>query len=108
MATSLQQIEIDGRSIWVEVSDITAPVTSEFSNTSNTVLENASEALQSLNIADTLRTLVGPVHAALQDMKPQEITVELGLGFSVKGNLFVATGEGSANLKVSAKWKMDP
>ena len=112
MANSLQQIEIGGRTIWVEVTDIESranrPANAEFANTSNSGLGTAAEVLTKVDIRDTLQALVTPVHDALMALAPKEATVELTLGFAIKGNLFVTAGEGNASLKVTAKWAFDP
>ena len=35
-----------------------------------------------------------------QDMVLEKAEVEIGIGFSAEGNIFIASGKGSANLKV--------
>lgn len=112
MANSLQQIEIGGRTIWVEVTDIQSQGNKSthlgFANTANPGPAAAVEVLAKVDIVETLQALVSPVHDALKALAPKEATVELTLGFTVKGNLFVAAGEGNAGLKVTAKWTFDP
>ena len=114
MAKTLQQIQIDGQKIWVEVSDLVPPVSQtpskagggKFTDTS-ALSGEAVNILASVDIRETIQTMMAPLHAAMKALAPDEATVELNLGFAVKGNLFVASGEGSASIKVSAKWKFD-
>ena len=61
--------------------------------------------LASVDLRETIQTMMVPLHAAMKALAPDEATVELNLGFAVKGNVFIASGEGSASIKVSAKWK---
>lgn len=110
MANSLQQVEIEGRVIWVEVANLDTAdsrPSPRFVNTSAGAADAATTALAKVNMADTLQTLITPVYKALKAIGPDEANVELTLGFGVKGDLFVAKGEGNASLKVSAKWKFE-
>ncbi|MEF8758733.1 MAG: CU044_2847 family protein [Candidatus Accumulibacter sp. UW25] len=107
MARTLQQIEIDQQLIWVEVTDIDlAPRRmadssgDEFSNTSN-----VSEALKKVDLAATLAAVIGPVKVALEEFRPDEVNLELALGFKGGIGVFVASGEANAQIKVSVKWK---
>jgi hypothetical protein len=48
-------------------------------------------------------SMVGVIHdlAGSKVARPDKVEVELGLGFSVKGNVIVVGGEASATLKVT-------
>jgi hypothetical protein len=111
MSDKLQQIKINDQVILVEVADLAAPAAqlsdydARFLNTS---AGGALNAVLNANIAQTLQTLITPVYESLKAMAPDEANVEVSLGFGVKGDLFVAKGEGNAALKVSAKWKFEP
>ena len=114
MAKTLQKIKIDGKEILVEVSDIVPPVSHSVSKAGGTKFADTSalsgdaiNVLASVDMRETIQTMMVPLHAAMKALAPDEATVELNLGFAVKGNLFVASGEGSASIKVSAKWKFD-
>ena len=110
MANNLQQIEIEGRVIWVEVANLDTADSRQsprFVNTSAGVTDAVATVLGKVNMADTLQTLITPVYNALKAIGPDEANVEFTLGFGVKGDLFVAKGEGNASLKVSAKWKFE-
>ena len=111
MSNSLQQIQIEGKTIWVEVSELATAAapsgSSKFANTSAGASEAVTGALGKAAIAETLQALVTPVYSALKAMAPNEANLELTLGFGVKGDVFVAKGEANAALKVSVKWKFD-
>lgn len=107
--SALQKFEIDGKTILVEVADISSQDTTSpdarFQNTS--AMGDAAAALMQINFTETLQTILKPVFQALEAVKPDEANVELTLGFGVKGDLFIAKGEGNASLKISAKWKFE-
>ncbi len=107
--STLQKLEIDGKTIFVEVADLAPPAQASrggrFENTSAT--SNAAAALLQVNFTETLQSILKPVYNALEAAKPDEANVEFTLGFGVKGDLFIAKGEGNASLKISAKWKFD-
>lgn len=110
MARSIQQIDIDGHKVWVEMEAIPAQppaVVGKFADTSNNkgVAGAAVDALQKVDIAETLQAVLGPVQAALTKVRPEEISVEISLGFKADIGVFIASGEASAQVKVSAKWK---
>lgn len=118
MPVSLQQIEIDGQPIWVEVAEVNvvpvrggAASDERFARTSATRGGQASgvtEALSSVDLSATLAAIVGPVRATLDRFTPDEVTLELALGFNGKVGVFVASGEANAQVKISAKWKPAP
>jgi hypothetical protein len=113
MSRIIQQIEIEGQTIWVEMDDValSAPAatreTSRFSNTSvgSDVAQRAADTIKKVDLSSTLAAIVGPVRKALTDFQPDEVTVELSLGFKAEAGVFVASGEASGQIKVSAKWK---
>lgn len=107
MSSTLQQFEIDGQSIWVEVEDLRIAGTSpsKFSETANTAGETLAATVTLVDLSTTLRALIGPVKAALEKFSPDEVNVELSLGLTGKVGVFVASSEANAQIKVSAKWK---
>ncbi len=111
MSNTLQQINLGGTLVWVEVSDIghASAGSDPFERTSagaGDLAEQASQQLAKADIGPTLQAVFEPVHRALSGTGPQEVTVELSIG--IKGGLgfFIASGEANASLKVSAKWKL--
>jgi Trypsin-co-occurring domain 1 len=110
MANMLKRIDIDGQSVWVEVTDM--PVSrgpdkqERFADTSAVEsVQDAASLVGKVNFSETLNAVVGPVYAALQSMAPEEATVELSLGIKGEVGIFVASSEATASIKVSAKWK---
>jgi len=105
MSRTMQQFEIDGQRIWVEVEDVPITATSKFSNTAAGGGAELAATVTSVDLSATLRALIGPVRAALESFKPDEVSVELSLGLAGKVGVFVASSEASAQIKISAKWK---
>lgn len=107
--THLQQVKIGETIILVEVSELASNALAADTAGGDNRFENVSavSALVNVDIGQMLTAMLAPVHQSLKAMKPDEVNVELTLGFGVKGDLFVAKGEGNAALKVSAKWKFD-
>lgn len=109
MARSIEQVEINGQAVWVEVESIPPVVVGastegeRFSDTSATTV--TSDALKKVDVASTLAAVVSPVRDALDTFKPDEVSLELTLGFKADIGVFVASGEANAQLKVSVKWK---
>ncbi len=111
MSRKIQPIQIDGQTIWVEIEDIeiqtgkvaTSPNDSRFSNTANSG-QSALEAIEKVDLSSTLSTVIGQVKQALESYQPDEVKVELTLGFKAEIGVFVASGEANAQIKISAKW----
>lgn len=109
--TSIQQFEIDGQKVWVEVADVSvsnpSPGRERFANTSagSSPASAVAKAVEKADISATLKTVVGSVQHAMAALKPDEINVELTLGFKADVGVFIASGEANAQVKVSAKWK---
>lgn len=116
MSSRLQAINIDGQTIWVEVSDIERPAadaagphrTAVTGKTAKTSAGLVVDSITKVDIARTLAAVVGPVHAAFDALgafKPEEASVELALGLKGEVGVFVAKSEANASLKVTVKWK---
>lgn len=116
MSRTLQQVEIEGQAIWVEVTDINLanPRTADlwagkFSNTATRgAAEQVAETIIKVDLSATLAAVIGPVKTALEKFRPDEVNVELTLGFKGEVGVFIASGEANAQVKVSAKWKPEP
>ncbi|MCM8595749.1 CU044_2847 family protein [Accumulibacter sp.] len=113
MPVSLQQIEIDGQPIWVEVAEVNVvPVRGgaardeRFAPT--TATSAVTDELARVDLSATLAAVVGPVRAALDRFTPDEVTLELALGLKAEVGVFVAKGEANAQVRISAKWKPAP
>ena len=108
MARRIEQMEIDGRMVWVEVESV-APVAgsptanSRFAETSAATA--TADALKKVDVASTLEAVVSPVKHALDVFRPDEVSLELTLGFKADIGVFVASGEANAQLTVNVKWK---
>lgn len=115
---ALVQMEVDGTPIWVEVADASASTrlgptsatgfTSAQSGTSSVGVGGPLEKLTKVDMAGTLKALLGPVREALDTLGPEEVSVELSLGLKGEVGVFVAKSEGNAALKITAKWKAQP
>lgn len=108
MTRQIEQIEINGQTVWVEVESVSPVVAgtaggSEFSETSAATA--TADALKKVDVASTLAAVVSPVKGALDTFKPDEVSLELTLGFKADIGVFVASGEANAQLKVNVKWK---
>jgi len=110
MATGFERISIDGHDIWVEVDRLPGQadhhVPSKFTNTSASAPAAPIKNLANIDLAATLRTLIAPIHEGLKAVAPEEVSVELMLGLKGEVGFFVAKSEGSASLKITAKWKL--
>ena len=51
-------------------------------------------------IKESIKPIVSAYETLNQDVVLEKAEVEIGIGFSAEGNIFIAKGEGSANLKV--------
>lgn len=109
MANKLEAIEINGTTVWVEVED---QLTSGDGRRAFTAAGNrergvdeAANQIARVDLNRTLKAIIEPVHAALKEAKPEEVSVELNLGLKGEVGIFVAKSEGNASLKITAKWK---
>lgn len=115
MSSELQQLVIDGQTIWVEVDSTVRPAhvsrqsqdagRTVTTSTSGAALATLVTALSQADITQTLAALITPVHAALAQVRPEEVSVELSLGFKGEVGIFVAKSEANAAIKITAKWK---
>jgi Trypsin-co-occurring domain 1 len=112
MTTTLQAIEVDGRTIWVEVEELRIAGDrpqargGKFADTSASgPVDAAVQSVAKVDIESVLDTLIAPIHRALGKVRPEEVSIELSLGLKGEVGVFVAKGEGNASVKVTAKWK---
>lgn len=108
MTRQIEQIEINGQTVWVEVESVSPVVghptrRGRFAETSAATA--TADALKKIDVASTLEAVVSPVKTALDAFKPDEVSLELTLGFKADIGVFVASGEANAQLKVNVKWK---
>jgi len=113
----LEPMLIGGQTVWVEVTDVVAErpravttktaKTSRAAKTANTSAGELAGDLMKVDIARTLSALVGPIREGLKAIAPDEVSVELNLGLKGEVGVFVAKSEGSASLKITAKWKIE-
>lgn len=108
MTRQIEQMDINGQTVWVEVESVSQVVAGkpgggEFAETgADSVPANA---LKKVDVASTLAAVVSPIRDALETFKPDEVSLELTLGFKADIGVFVASGEANAQLKVNVKWK---
>ena len=117
MTIKLEPMLIGGQTVWVEVTDVVAErpravttktaKTSRAAKTANTSAGELAGDLMKVDIARTLSALVGPIREGLKAIAPDEVSVELNLGLKGEVGVFVAKSEGSASLKITAKWKIE-
>ena len=113
MTRRLEQLPINGIPVWVETDELevvrsrSGPGTTmsgKIAPTSSGGAAVAADALTSVDLQRTLTALIEPVHKALLASKPKEVTLELSLGLKGEVGFFVAKSEGTASVKVTAKW----
>ena len=51
-------------------------------------------------LKESIKPIVSAYETLNQDVVLERAEVEIGIGFSAEGNIFIAKGKGSANLKV--------
>ena len=111
MSIKLESMLIGGQTVWVEVTEVVVDkqraVAFGTDETAKTSAGGLAGDLEKIDIAATLRALIGPVREGLSAIAPDEVSVELSLGLKGEVGVFVAKSEGSASLKVTAKWKID-
>ena len=113
MSTTLQPVDVEGTTIWVEVTDtpVVAPrvPAGKFAETSaQDATQNAVDAIGKVDVATTVNALVAPIHQGLAKLAPSEIAIELELGIKGTVGVFVASSEGNASVKITAKWTFPP
>ena len=116
MTTQIQKLKLDdGEFIFVEV-DISDDRKFEAQSYLPDDLPPGAEptgVMESVHsvlvLKGNLRGMAAIVHNSLKDLKPDEWTVEMNIGF--KGSAapipFIATGEVEGGIKVSATWKKE-
>ncbi|MFZ5550871.1 MAG: CU044_2847 family protein [Pseudomonadota bacterium] len=107
MGTTLQSILVGGKQVWVEV-EATPVAGGKTSSTSTAETAVLAAELSSVDLSGPLRAILEPIHEGLKSLAPEEVEVEVSLGFKGEVGVFVARSEGSAAVKVTAKWKFTP
>ena len=115
MTSELRLVDIKGRQVWVEVDTALEAAPKErdggtFENTSAAETKATSRgavaaAVAGADIEGTLESVVSSVEAALKSIKPQELSVELKLGFKADAGVFIARTSGEASITIKAVWK---
>ena len=68
------------------------------------------EVTQTLEAAlDNVKATANAVISRLRDIPqaPEEVTVEFGIKFGAKADVYIAKGDAEANFKVALKWKKE-
>jgi hypothetical protein len=102
----IQKVRLpSGREVFVEVSDEPGraglePVSRPGERASELATETFGQAL------GTIEEVAEQIHAALSRMveKPRQVSVELGVKFTVSGGVIIAQGGAEANLKLTLGW----
>ena len=109
MFKSLEPIIVDGVTIWVEtaVDSISPNEKAKFTKTSaNAVLGDVASTVTNVDFAKFIPSIFAPAFQAFVELKPKEVVIEVSLGMKAEVGLFVASSEGSASIKISAKWAL--
>lgn len=106
MATRLESMQIGDQMVWVEVEDL-PPAPGKTRKTSATADGGALGDLGHTDLAGPLKSILASVHEGVRAIAPGEVTVEVSFGLKGEVGFFVARSEGSASLKVTARWKFD-
>ena len=71
------------------------------------VVEQVSQTLENAlgHVRSTADAVIAQLRAIPQT--PDEVSVEFGIRFGAKGNIYIAGGEAEANFKVALKWKQE-
>ena len=66
------------------------------------VVERVDKSISTVEsiLVKSVEPITKAYNALNQDMILEKAEVEIGIGFSAEGNIFIASGKGSANLKV--------
>lgn len=70
-------------------------------------LASAGEALRVPGFAETIRGIIASIHEAVDDHRPDSLTVEFGVELTARTGAVVsvlAEGGGTAHVKVTASW----
>lgn len=73
-------------------------------------IASASEALRVPGFAETVRGIVASVRQAINEHRPDSLTVEFGIEITARSGVVMsvlAEGGGTAHVKVSASWGRD-
>lgn len=108
-------VEINGKTIWMEVSEIemvNAEPASSSEQHPKDLRRGATpvgpkEVIQEAvaDAGEMMEAVVGMARKAMEKVSPDEVSVELTLGVEgKKGIPFVAEGSASGGVKVTAKW----
>ena len=111
----ISPVEINGKTIWIEVDDIQVAQPPQTTSNHPADLRGSAAPVGAVgdffkekiaSIADTLEAIVGTVDKGIEKISPDEWSVELTIGFAGEHNIpFVATGSVNGGVKVNAKWK---
>ena len=109
-------ITIDGVQVYVEVEELDlpvptaapAPATRGLNPRRNVEPTGVAEKIGDVGnqLRAAIKSITGPMHAALQELPPDEWTIELNIGFKGEAGIpCITKGEANASVKVTAKWK---
>jgi hypothetical protein len=105
---SIQKIRLaSGREVFVEVSEEAADAGLEPVSRGERAAEHAVIAFGHAMVA--IEEVAEEIHATLARMvtKPRQVSVELGVKFTVSGGVIIAQGGAEANLKLTLGWTND-
>ncbi len=113
----ISPVEINGKTIWIEVEDIdiTQPITSSQNTRPGDLLDDDAAPVGPItdyvkgkvaSIADTLEAIVGSIDKGIGKISPDEWSIEVTIGFAGEHNVpFLAKSSVNGGVKVNAKWK---
>lgn len=113
----ISPVEINGKTIWIEVEDIdiTQPISPPRDNRPNDLLDDDAAPVGPMSdyfkdkvssVADTLEAVVGAIDKGISKISPDEWSIEVNIGFEGEHNIpFLAKSSVNGGVKVNAKWK---
>ncbi len=95
---NLEQVDLgDGILVWVQTMEVSVP---------GTELAGADDVSRVRQALDSLKPAVQRVFESLQDLNnPKSIDIEIGIGFSGKVGVFLASADTAATLKIKLRWE---
>jgi len=113
----IASVEINKKTIWIEVEqiDIIFPESDKVGHPSD-LRESAKPVSAAVDyikekastVGEILEAVVSEVDNSTKQLRPDEWSVELSLGFAGENSIpYIAKGEINSSVKVIAKWKKD-
>ena len=101
MAMKLVKLD-NGLLMEVEIAENSNDIQQINGGGENEILERVEGSMGMVEsmLKESVKPIVSAYEALNHDVVLERAEVEIGIGFSAEGNIFIAKGKGSANLKV--------